>query len=271
MTLVVAAVQFAPLLGAVDDNRARIARAIVEAAGRGAKLVVLPELCTSGYVFDDAAEAHASSEPLDGPAVESWTELARRHELIVVGGLCERGDGGVVHNAAVVVDQGGLVAAYRKTHLWDREKEIFEKGTTPSPVIETAHGRIGIAICYDSFFPEVMRGLSLARADLIVVPMNSPATVPPVEPQSVEVSMAVASAAANRVFVVQVDRTGRERGVDWTEASVIVGPDGRLLAGPASGEAILVAELALEQAREKAYGERNDVILDRRVELYEFG
>jgi predicted amidohydrolase len=266
-----AAIQFAPVLGAVDDNRARAARAIAEAAERGAGLVVLPELCTSGYVFHDTAEALAASEPLDGPAVTSWSELARRHDLTIVAGLCERGEAGAVHNTAAVVDGNGLVASYRKTHLWDREKEIFDCGAVPSPVVETAHGRIGIAICYDSFFPEVMRGLALAGADVIVVPMNSPAVVPPVLPQSVEVSMAVASAAANRVFVVQADRTGQERGVDWTEATVIVDPDGRLLAGPVTGEAVLVADLALEEAREKAYGERNNVILDRRLELYDPG
>jgi predicted amidohydrolase len=65
------------------------------------------------------------------------------------------------------------------------------------------------------------------------------------------------------------DRTGRERGVDWAEASVIVDPDGRLLAGPVAGEAVLIAELALERARDKAYGDRNDVLADRRVELYD--
>jgi predicted amidohydrolase len=269
VTLAAAAVQIAPEIGALDANRARAASAIVEAARAGAALVVLPELATSGYFFTDAAEAYASAETLDGHTVESWTTLARTHRLTIVGGMCERGAGGAVHNTAVVVDESGVLAAYRKTHLWDREQEIFGAGALAPPVVETACGRIGIAICYDSFFPEVMRGLALAGADVVAVPMNSPATVPAVEPQQVEVSLAVAAAAVNRIFVVQADRTGRERGVDWAEASVIVDPDGRLLAGPVAGEAVLIAELALERARDKTYGDRNDVLADRRVELYD--
>lgn len=266
--LATAAVQFAPVLGALDVNRRRAAGAIAQAAERGANLVVLPELCSSGYVFADVEEARASAEPLVGPTVEGWKALAKRHRLTIVGGICEQGERGTLHNTAVIVDERGLLAAYRKTHLWDREQEIFTAGAQPPPVFETAGGRIGIAICYDSFFPEVMRGLALAGAEVVAVPMNSPATVPPFVPQQIEVSLAIASAAVNRVFVVQADRTGRERGVDWADASVIVDPDGRLLAGPAAGEVVLVAELALARARDKSYGERNNVLTDRRVEIY---
>lgn len=265
----VAAIQLSPVIGELEENRARAARAVEEAASRGAKLVVLPELCVSGYVFADLDEALASSEPLTGETVKSWQSLAARHRLTIVGGICEQHDSGALHNAAVVVEGAGLVAVHRKTHLWDREQLVFTPGSQRSPVVETASGRIGVAICYDSFFPEVMRGLALGGAEVIVVPMNSPATDPPFEPLPIEVSLVIASAAVNRVFVIQADRTGRERGVDWAEASVIVDPDGRLLAGPATGSAVLVADLDLEQARDKSYGDRNDVLADRRVDLYE--
>jgi 5-aminopentanamidase len=264
----VAAIQLAPVIGELDENRARAAHAIEQAAALGAQLVVLPELCVSGYVFNDSEEALALSEPLAGKTVAGWQSLASRHRLTIVGGICERHDTGVLHNTAVVVEADGLTATYRKTHLWDREQLIFMPGPQRPPVIETAIGRIGVAVCYDSFFPEVMRGLSLTGADVIVVPMNSPAANPPFEPLPIEVSLVVASAAVNRVFIVQADRTGDERGVAWAEASVIVDPDGHILAGPASGSAVLVADLQLEQARDKSYGDRNDVLADRRVDLY---
>lgn len=264
-----AAIQLAPVLGALKENRRRASEAITEAAQLGANLVVLPELCVSGYVFADVDEARAGSEPLSGATVEGWKELALRKRLTVVGGICERDDAGRLHNTAVVLDESGLLAVYRKTHLWDREQQIFAAGVSPPPVLDTALGRIGVAVCYDSFFPEVMRSLALAGADVIAVPMNSPATVPSVVPHQIEVSIAIASAAVNKVFVIQADRTGRERGVDWAEASVIVNPDGRLLAGPVTGEAVLVSDLDLEKARDKSFGERNDVLADRRVDLYD--
>lgn len=264
-----AAIQLSPIFGEVAVNRENAACAIEEAASLGAELVVLPELCISGYVFVDGKEARALSESLTGETVEGWVSLAAKHGLTIVGGICERDDGGDLHNTAVVVEKTGLTAAYRKTHLWDREQLVFTPGARRPPVVDTACGRVGVAICYDSFFPEVMRGLAVAGADVIAVPMNSPATEPPFEPLPIEVSLVIAAAAVNRVFVVQADRSGRERDVDWAEASVIVDPEGRLLSGPTHGRAVLVADLDLDCAHDKAYGERNDVLADRRLDLYD--
>jgi len=256
------------VLGRLDANRARAAGAIEDAAARGAQLIVLPELCVSGYAFADRAEARAHAERLDGATAERWCDLAAGSNLTIAGGICELGERGALHNTALVIDASGLRAAYRKAHLWDREGEIFEAGELPAPVVDTAHGRLGLAICYDSFFPEAMRSLALAGADVIAVPMNSPLAGPRHEPHQIEVTLAAAAAAVNRVFVVQADRCGAERGIEWAQASVIVDPDGRLLAPPVDGVATLVAELALERARDKALGPRNDVLADRRPELY---
>ena len=135
-------------------------------------------------------------------------------------------------------------------------------------MIDTAIGRIGIAVCYDAFFPEVMRSLALAGAELIAVPMNSPVEHPVLEPLGAEVLLAAAAAHVNRVYVAQADRCGDERGIEWAQASVIVDVDGRLLAGPVQGETVLVASVALDRARDKALGDRNDAFSDRRPELY---
>jgi predicted amidohydrolase len=116
-----------------------------------------------------------------------------------------------------------------------------------------------------------MRELALAGAEVIAVPMNSPAGDLPLAPVPIELSLAIAAAAVNRVFVVQADRAGRERGVEWAQASAIVDPDGRVLAGPREGAAVLVAEIDLERARDKSLGERNDVLADRRPDLYSAG
>lgn len=264
-----AVAQLAPRIGDLEGNRQRAAAAITAAAEAGASLVVLPELCSSGYVFADAQEARSLAEPIDGPSVEQWRVLSREHDLAVVAGLCELDDGGAVRNSAVVIEAGELRAVYRKSHLWDREKLCFEPGSSPPLVVETRVGFVGVAVCYDAFFPEVMRILSLAGADVIAVPMNAPVLAAPLEPLIADLITACASAQANRVYVAQADRTGTERGVDWVGASVIVDPDGRMLTAKAEGEALLIATVDLARARDKAFGEHNDVIADRRPELYD--
>lgn len=256
------------MFGDVDGNRARVADAVENAARDGADLVVLPELCTTGYAFADESEAVELGEPADGPTLEQWRALAAAHRVAIVGGFCELDAEETPRNSALLVDQDGTSRVYRKTHLWDREQLIFVAGTEPPPVIDTSAGRIGIAICYDAFFPEVMRGLALAGADVIAVPMNSPVTGPPTEPLAIEVVLALASANVNRVYVAQADRAGPERGIRWANASVICDPDGRLLAGPVEGTTVLQAACDLARARDKALGARNDVLADRRPHLY---
>lgn len=246
----------------------RASAAIEEAAAAGAQLVVLPELCTSGYAFADVAEARAAAEPLDGPAVAGWRRQAAAHGLVVVAGLCELRADDTLRNSAVVVDPSGLRAVYRKTHLWDRESLLFTPGEHAAPVIETLAGRVGVAICFDAAFPEHTRRLALLGADVIAVPMNSPVELV-TQPVPIELALAMAAANVNRVHVVQADRSGEERGIRWAQASVIVDPDGSVVAGPVRGPAVLVADGDLARSRDKSWGRRNDVLADRRPELYE--
>ena len=267
----IACAQLAPRIGDLEGNRERAAAAIGHAAAQGTRLVVLPELCTSGYVFADADEARRMAEPLDGPSVEAWRAQAAREQLVIVAGLCELDADGVVRNSAVVIDSGEVRAVYRKAHLWNREKLVFAAGDCQPPVVQTQVGRVGVAICYDSFFPELMRTLALAGADVIAVPTNSPVLGAPLEPLVVELLLASAAAHVNRVYIAQADRTGAERGVEWVGASAIVDVDGRLLTERASGEALLVASVDLALARDKSISERNDVLGDRRPELYHPG
>lgn len=266
--LTVACAQLAPRIGDLERNRAQADAAVARAAAAGASLVVLPELCTSGYVFADAAEARRLAEPVDGPTVDGWRELAAREQLVIVGGLCELDRDGALRNSAVVIDKGELCAVHRKAHLWDREQLFFKAGDCAPPVVQTGFGRVGVAVCYDAFFPEVMRMLALAGADVITVPMNSPLFGLPLEPLAADVVLASAAAQVSRVVVAQADRSGTERGVEWSGASVIVDIDGRVLTQPARGEALILARVDLARARDKAFGARNDVLRDRRPELY---
>ena len=267
--VVVACCQVALAVGERDANRAAVRAAVREAAADGARVVVVPELATSGYVFRDASEARSLAEPLDGPTVREWEGLAAELGLVLVGGLCEAA-GGELHNSAVLVDGSGLRAVYRKAHLWDRERGIFRPGDEPPPVVDTPVGRIAVVVCYDLEFPEWIRLPALQGAQLVCAPSNWPLEGPrPARERGAEVIRAQANAAVNRVFVAVADRTGGERGVEWVGGSVVVDPDGYPLAGPLGVEpGTVAAACRLEDADDKRVGASNDVLADRRPELY---
>lgn len=275
----VAVGQLAIGVGEPEANRTAAAAAITEAAERGARIVVLPELTPSGYVFDDAAEARRLGEPADGPTAAHWGRLAATHDIVIVGGFAELGDDAQLYNSAMLVDRSGLRAVYRKVHLWHAEADFFAEGAAEPPVVDTRFGRIAMMICYDVEFPEWVRLPALAGAELLAVPTNWPAEpVPAGERPMVTVNVQVA-AFANRMFVAAACRCADERGVSWVGGSIIAGPDGYPLAGPASvggvtgregaaSSELLVADCDLAQARSKATGPRNDAHADRRPELY---
>jgi predicted amidohydrolase len=269
----VACRQIAPVVGDLEGNRRLTREAVREAVAAGARLVVLPELCTSGYVFESAEEARSCAEPADGPSLQAWSEEAARGDAVVVGGFCEQGEDGLLYNSAAVVDGDGVVGIYRKIHLWDREQLFFEPGRECAPVLDTRAGRIGVAVCYDFNFPEVARGLALAGADIVALPTNWPLFPRPEGERPMEFALVMATAHLNHVFVAACDRCGEERGVEWTGGSVICDEYGWPLAGPVDGygPGLLLADCDLAQARKKAWNERNDVFGDRRPDLYRLG
>jgi predicted amidohydrolase len=270
MTLV-AACQLGLAVGEAEANRAAAAAALEEAARRGAELVVLPELCDSGYVFTDEAEARALAAPVaDSPTLREWRALASRHAMAIVGGFCELGENGLLYNSAALVSPDGILAVYRKAHLWDAEKLIFTPGDAPPPVAALPFGRVGLMICYDLEFPEWVRLPALDGAEIIAAPVNWPAMPVPAGERPCEVVRVQADACVNGVFIAVADRSRVERGVSWVGGSVIVGPDGYPLAGPAARDtrAVLAADCDLALARNKQISTHNDVLADRRPLLY---
>jgi predicted amidohydrolase len=127
--------QLDPVLGDLDANREISVAAIEEAARAGADVVVLPELTTSGYMFKSPQEAAAAAIGTADPLLAEWERLAARHDLVLAGGFCERGDDGHIYNSAAVFDASGLRAVYRKLHLWDREKLVFTPGASKTAAL----------------------------------------------------------------------------------------------------------------------------------------
>lgn len=268
----VACVQMQPEVGAKAHNVAHSVELIGEAHARGARLIVLPELCNSGYVFESREEAFALSETLaDGDTIRTWSALAVRLGVTLVAGYAER-DGDALYNAAAVIGPKGVLGGYRKMHLWGDEHLYFEPGNLRMPVFHTPFGRVACAICYDIWFPEVFRMAATGGADILCVPTN---WVPmPAQPADLPVManlLAMSGAHSNGLFVAAADRVGVERGQPFLGCSLIVDSRGWPAAGPASASAeqILIASVNLSDARRhRQLNAFNHVLRDRRPDIY---
>ena len=262
----IACCQIDPTIGDLAANAELIEAQIREAVGVGADVIVLPELATSGYMFADADEARAVALTPADPTFAKWSAVAG--DSIVIGGFCEVGDDARLYNSAVMVDADGVVASYRKTHLWDREKLIFIPGDALPPVVKTKHGAIAVMVCYDLEFGELTRRVALDRAELITAPVNWPMFPRPEGEHPGEVITAMSTARTNKVAIACCDRAGVERGQQWTEGSAIIDPEGWVVASAGPGTAMAVADVDLAATHDKTLTELVDLFADRRVDLY---
>jgi predicted amidohydrolase len=217
-----------------EAGRERSLAAASDAFAAGAELVVLPELIAGGYRLEREHQQRAA-EPIDGPTVRAWSQLARDHGGHLVGGFTERA-GAALFNAAVVVGPEGVRLHYRKLHLFRGERGIFEPGDLGLPVVSTPIGRLGICICYDLRFVETLRILALQGAQLVCVPT---AWVAGFDAQSwddagmcPQARAALLQANLNQVFVACASQMGRVGDLTFLGSSVLAGPDGACLAGP---------------------------------------
>ena len=265
----VAVQQLAPVINDLEANRRLCLDAITEAAQDGAEVIVLPELITSGYMFETTEEAAAVAIAADHELLREWADAAARTGAVIVGGFCESdpAGGGRVYNSAAVVDRDGVRAVYRKLHLWDNEQAIFTPGSDPPPVLDTPVGRVGVVICYDLEFPELTRAVALQGAQLLAVPTNWPLFPRPEGERPSEVTIAMATGRINRMAVACADRLGTERGQDWTGGSTIVDPEG-WVAAESPDPGLISADVDLAMALDKRLTDRADVFGDRRPELY---
>jgi 5-aminopentanamidase len=264
--------QLNPVVGDLEGNRLLGLAAICEAIEQRADVIVLPELVTSGYMFESAEEAASAAITPEHEILREWGAAASTYGVIIAGGFAERGDDGRTYNSAAVFDPTGLRAVYRKLHLWDREKLWFAPGQQPPPVIETSVGKLSVIVCYDVEFPELTRLVALAGTQLLLVPTNWPLMDRPDGERPGEVVIAMGTARGNRMAVACADRTGVERNQPWTGCSTIIGADGWVAAEKTGTEALsigpVIADIDLELALDKRYTELADVFADRRPALY---
>lgn len=264
-------IQTNPLFGKKQLNIDRTLSLIQAASAKGANLLVLPELCNTGYVFQSRSELYEMAEPIpDGPSVSAWDQAAREYSVYIAAGMAELDADGIrCYNTAVLIGPEGYIGHYRKLHLWGDEKLYFEPGDKGYPVFHTPIGRIGMLICYDMWFPESFRLLALKGADVICCSSDW-LDHSPSNPSTMGVIQAIAGANSNHLFVVAASRTGTERNVQFAGQSLVCNINGRLLAGPleAQKEGSVEAEVQFEHARRLNKGSMNTAFRDRRTDVY---
>lgn len=256
-------VQNRPVFGKTLENCQNVERLIGDAS---ADLIVLPELFATGYQFASMDEARSLAEPVPGgPTADFIIDLARSRSMAVVAGLAEE-DQGRLYNSAILAGPKGYIGKFRKAHLFDTEKDFFAPGNLPLQVFDIGSARVGIMICFDWRFPETARTLALAGADIIAHPAN---LVLPHCPQAM-----ITRSLENRVYTITADRVGTENRIPGQSLRFIgqsqaVDPDGQLLyRASEEDEDMKIVEIDTAKARNKSINARNDLIKDRREDLY---
>ena len=267
----------------MEENASRAMDGIREAAAKGAKIVCLPELFRSQYFCQ--AEDHENfnlAEAIPGPSSEAMGKLGRELGVVIVASLVEKRAPGIYHNTAAILDSdGALLGKYRKMHIPDDplfyEKFYFAPGDLGFKAWETRHGKIGVCICWDQWFPEAARLTAMAGAQILFYPTaigwhpSEKAEFGKAQHESWE-TIQRSHAIANGCFVAAVNRIGHEApaggpGLEFWGQSFLCDPSGQILAkASADREEIVGAEIDLGSLdRQRTHW---PFFRDRRVDAY---
>ena len=273
-TVTVAAIQCA-LSGSVAENTAKVASLVREAAGRGAQVVLPPELFEGPYFCREEQDRFFSwARPVEGhPTLAAFGALARELKVVIPVSFFEKANQAYYNSVAVLDADGALLGVYRKSHIPDgpgyEEKFYFRPGDTGFRTFRTAWGEVGVGICWDQWFPECARALVLQGADVLFYPtaIGSEPTDPELDTRDMWQRAMVGHAVCNIVPVVAANRVGDEGGQVFYGSSFIAGHRGGKLAEMGrTEEGVLTARLDLDEVRRvrAAFG----FFRDRRPELY---
>lgn len=217
-----AVVQFNPVLNEKEVNVENLAKALEEAGAAGARLIVAPEMSTTGYAYADRQAITPYVDTIPGHTTDVLAGIAARHQAYIVIGMAEKDvASGLYYNSAVLVGPKGIVGKYRKSHQWETETHWSTWGDMGVPVLETELGRIAINICFDSAFFEPARLAALGGADILAFPTNS---------TSQAIWALQARAIQNGFYVLSANRSNTELDFSMIGASAIWSPEGKLLA-----------------------------------------
>ncbi|MBB4370439.1 putative amidohydrolase [Bradyrhizobium sp. cir1] len=256
----VAAVQFEPTMFEKERNIACLLELCEQAAVAGAKLIVTPEMGTTGYCWFDRAEVAPFVETIPGATTSRFAALARKYGCYIVVGMPEVDEDNIYFNTAVLIGPDGIVGRHRKTHPYISEPKWAAAGDLHNQVFETPIGRIALLICMDIHFVETARLMALGGADVICHISNWLAERTPAP-------YWISRAFENGCYVIESNRWGLERTVQFSGGSCVIAPDGQVIAVRDKGDGVLLSEIDLDAARaRRVLGEA--VFAQRRPELY---
>jgi 5-aminopentanamidase len=269
----VATIQFEPKLFHVQENCVRIAEYI---SSTQADIIVFPELATCGYFFINRKEVTLASLEFVSPEMNEFQRLATVFGRIVIVGFAEQFDHAYYNSAAVFHPDKQKSRVYRKTHLFYKERFVFNEGDTGFFVIhdEERDVKIGTMICYDWRFPESARSLALHGADLIVCPSNLVThiwtSVMPTRAIENKVYLAVANRWGNEERTIhETDGTESTEVLSFNGQSSIYSYNGEILAQSlAVGDDVRIVEIEPQKTRDKSFNAYNHIFDDRRSKFY---
>ncbi len=273
-SLVVAAVQ-CPLGAGTAENLERLSGHVREAAARGAKIVLMPELVEGPYFCREESDQHfLRAAPLEGnPTIDYFARLAKQLGVVLPVSFFERAGQSYYNSVAIVDDGGRVLGLYRKSHIPDgpgyEEKFYFRPGDTGFRVWPTRFGTIGVGICWDQWFPEGARAMALLGAELLFYPtaIGSEPHDPGLDTKDPWQRVMVGHAVANVMPVVAANRIGTEEGQTFYGSSFIADERGDKVAELGRDEeGVVVASFDPVALRRKrgSWG----FFRDRRPELY---
>ena len=254
-----------------------------QAAAQGAQIICLQELFRSQYFCrEENAGLFDLAETIPGPSTEALSKVAKECDVAIVASLFERRAPGLYHNTAAIIDAGGeLLGIYRKMHIPDDplffEKFYFTPGDIGFRNFDTKHGRIGVLVCWDQWYPEAARISALGGANILFYPTAigwHPAEKAQYGAAQLSAWQTIqrSHAIANGIYVAAVNRVGfegpPERGLEFWGHSFLSDPFGQLIVEASSDrEEILVAECDVKHMDEVR---RNWPFLrDRRIDAYQ--
>ncbi len=256
-----AAVQFEPTLFAKERNLHRLLELVEQAARQGARLITTPEMATTGYCWFNREEIAPQVETVPGESTALFERLARQYDCYIVLGMPEADPAtALYYNSAVLIGPEGVIGCHRKSHPYISEPKWAAAGDTGHQVFDTPLGRIGMLICMDIHYIETARLLALAGADIICHVSNWLAERTPAP-------YWISRAMENSCYLIESNRWGLERGVQFSGGSCIIEPDGSLAAVVDDGDGIACAEIDINRSRQRrVLGQ--PVFRQRRPELY---
>ena len=255
--------QFNPVFGDRNKNLEKIEQRLSHS---NASLVVLPELCTTGYQFNSKEELNGLCESIpDRPSIEKLSRICQDKNLHLVAGIGEK-EKNVFYNSAVLIGPNGHIGTYRKVHLFDEEKKWFRSGNVGFKVWDIGITKIGMMICFDWIFPESARTLALKGAEIICHPAN---LILPYCPDAM-----ITRLIENRIFSITANRIGTEhrgihRKLTFIGLSQVVNTKGEILFRLKKNQtAYQEVELDPAMAKDKQITSHNHLLKDRKTKYY---